>query len=63
MTAYNAYTEKQPKGRDAFSAELKGLEFFSEVSETIAEAGSNFANEVKINMGTRDIRLYTPLYL
>lgn len=47
MTAYNAYIEKQPKGRDAFSAELQGLEFFSEVSETIAEAGSNFANEVK----------------
>lgn len=47
MKAYNAYIEQLPRGRDAFSAELQGLEFLSEAAGTGAKLRSNFANEVK----------------
>lgn len=47
MTTYNTYIKQLPKRRAAFSVELQGLEYYSEVVGAITEPESNFANEVK----------------
>ncbi len=47
MTSYNAYIGTLATGKEAFSAELQRIEFFSEYLGTIAEMVSGFAWEVK----------------
>lgn len=47
MTAFNTYIAELLRMRVAFLMEFQGLKFFSEVVETIAEVGNNFAIEVK----------------
>ncbi len=47
MASYNAYIGTLATGKEAFSAELQGMEFFSEYSEAVAEMGSGFVREVK----------------
>ncbi len=47
MASYNAYIGTLASGKEAFSAELQGMEFFLEYSGAVAEMGSGFAREVK----------------
>ncbi len=47
MASYNAYIGTLATGKKAFSAELQGIEFFTEYSGVVAEMGSGFAWEVK----------------
>ncbi len=47
MTSYNIYIGILATRKEAFSAELQGMEFFSEYSGAVAEMGSGFAWEVK----------------
>ncbi len=47
MASYNAYIGTLATGKEAFFAELQGMEFFSEYSGAVAEMGSGFAREVK----------------
>ncbi len=47
MASYNVYIGTLATGKEAFSAELQGMEFFSEYLGAVAEMGSGFAREVK----------------
>ncbi len=47
MASYNTYIGTLATMKEAFFAELQGMEFFSEYSGVIAEMGSGFAQEVK----------------
>ncbi len=47
MASYNAYIRILGTEKEAFSAKLQGIEFFSEYSGAVAEMGSGFAWEVK----------------
>ncbi len=47
MASYNAYIGTLATGKEAFFAELQGMEFFSEYLGAVAEMGSGFAREVK----------------
>ncbi len=42
MASYNAYIETLAIGKEVFSAELQGIEFFSEYLGAIAEMGNDF---------------------
>lgn len=45
-TAYNTYIEQLPRGKEAFLAELQGLDFILEAFRIIAKVETNFAKEV-----------------
>ncbi len=47
MASYNSYIGTLATGKEAYSAELQGIEFFSEYLEAVAKMGSGFAREVK----------------
>ncbi len=47
MPSSNAYIGILATRKEAFFAELQGMEFFSEYLRAVAEMGSDFAREVK----------------
>ncbi len=47
MASYNAYIGTLATEKEAFSAELQGMEFFSKYSGAVAKVESGFAWEVK----------------
>ncbi len=47
MATYNAYIGILATRKEVFSAELQGMEFFSEYLGAVIKMGSGFAREVK----------------
>ncbi len=47
MASYNAYLKTFAISMETFSAELQGIQFFSEHLGAVAEMGSDFAWRVK----------------